>query len=165
MIAMILGLSLTMMASTTYASDDHQHNMDDHTHGMMSSHHHDDAMDDSHHKMGKGMQKASGMFLVKKSVDGYDVTFHVMKAKKGMEHGGSHHFMIKIEKGHEIVGNAMINSKVKYPDGKAQTKKMMKMGDWYMAGYDLKHEGKHQMMILFKTADGQKHKAGVYYPE
>ena len=42
---------------------------------------------------------------------------------------------------------------------------MMKMGDWYMAGYDLGHNGQHQLMALFKTADGVKHFGGVYYPE
>jgi hypothetical protein len=40
----------------------------------------------------------------------------------------------------------------------------MEIGDWLIAGYDLGHEGKHQLMILFKTADGKKHKGGVYYP-
>jgi len=39
----------------------------------------------------------------------------------------------------------------------------MKMGDWYMNGYDLQKNGKHQMMILFKTPDGKKHQGGVFY--
>jgi len=33
-----------------------------------------------------------------------------------------------------------------------------------MVGYDLGNEGNRQMMILFKTADGKKHKDGAYYP-
>ncbi len=32
-----------------------------------------------------------------------------------------------------------------------------------MAGYDLERKGKHQLMILFKTSDGKKHRWG-YYP-
>ena len=104
------------------------------------------------------------MFLVKKQIDGYDVSFHVMKAKPGKEMGGSHDFMIKVEKDGKALNNIVMNTKVKHPNGQSESKKTMKMGDWLMAGYDLGHEGKHQMMILFKTADGKKHKGGVYYP-
>ena len=39
------------------------------------------------------------------------------------------------------------------------------MGDWYMTGYDLGEKGKHQLIVLFKTSDGKKHKGGVYYQE
>lgn len=104
------------------------------------------------------------MFLKKKEIDGYTVTFHVMKAEPGQEMGGSHNFMIKVEKDGKALSNITMNTKVKHPSGKSETKKTMKMGDWLMAGYDLGHEGKHQLMILFKTADGNKHKGGVYYP-
>lgn len=135
----------------------------DHAH----SHDNDKASTSSHHPDDMGMNDTSskndGMFLVKKEIDGYNVTFHIMKAKPGKEMGGSHDFMIKVEKD----GKAMIvpmNTKVIYPNGESEVKKTMKMGDWLMAGYDLAPEGKHQMMILFKTADGKKHKGGVYYP-
>ena len=105
----------------------------------------------------------AAMFLKKMEVDGYTVSFHVMKANDNMHHGGSHDFMIKIEKDGKVEQNVLINSKVIDPNGKAESKKLMKMGDWYMAGYDLGENGKYQLMILFKTADGKKHKAGVYY--
>ena len=104
------------------------------------------------------------MFLKKKEIDGYTVTFHVMKAKPGKEMGGTHDFMIKVEQDGKALSNIAMNTKVKHPSGKSETKKAMKMGDWMMAGYDLGHAGKHQLMILFKTADGKKHKGGVYYP-
>jgi len=106
----------------------------------------------------------SDMFLKKKTIDGYQVSFHVMPAQKGMEHGGSHNFMLKIEQGSRVVTDAKVNSKVIHPNGGSDTKMMMRMGDWYMAGYDLGHDGKHQLLVLFKTADGKKHKGGVYYP-
>ena len=61
------------------------------------------------------------------------------------------------------IQNVKINSKVVHPNGDAETKPLAKMGDWFMSGYDLGHTGKHQLMILFKTADGKKHKGGVYY--
>lgn len=104
-----------------------------------------------------------GMFLKKESIDGYDVSFHVMKATPGKEMGGSHDFMVKVEKNGKTIDSIVMNTKVIYPDGKSESKPTMLMGDWLMAGYDLKHAGKHQLMILFKTADGEKHKGGVYY--
>ena len=128
-------------------------------------HDHDKGMTHDDHAHGMHDQKqGGGMFLEKKEIDGYTVSFHVMPAKKGMEHGGSHNLMIKIEQNGKALTEVKINSKVVHPDGKAETKPLMKMGDWLMAGYDLGHPGKHQMMILFKTADGKKHKGGVYYP-
>ncbi len=129
-------------------------------------HGHDKGMkhDDHGHEMHDQKHGAGGMFLKKKAIDGYTVSFHVMEAKKGMEHGGSHNLMIKIEQNGKAVTDVKINSKVIHPNGKAETKPLMKMGDWYMNGYDLGHEGKHQLMILFKTKDGKKHKGGVYYP-
>jgi len=135
---------ILVFVSPLQASDDHN---DAHSHG------HDEATHTSQH----------GMFLKKKEIDGYSVTFHIMKAKPGKEMGGSHDFMVKVEKDGKAFTNIVMNTKVKHPDGKEESKKAMKMGDWLMAGYDLGHEGRHQMMILFKTDDGKKHKGGVYY--
>lgn len=104
------------------------------------------------------------MFMQKRQVDGYDVSFHIMLATQAMEHDGDHNLMIKIEKKGKVVEGTKINSKVIYPDGKSESKMLMKMGDWYMVGYDLKNTGSHQVMVLFKTANGKMHKAGVYYP-
>lgn len=103
------------------------------------------------------------MFLEKRDIDGYNVSFHVMPAAEGMNHGGSHNLMVKIEQGATVVTELQANSKVVYPDGKEVSKPLMKMGDWYMAGYDLKETGKTQLMVLFKTADGKKHFGGVHY--
>lgn len=140
------GILLLSMA-TLHAAGDHAHSHDNHG-------------DVSHHDMN---MTEDVMFLQKKKVDGYDVSFHIMKANSGKEMGGSHDFMIKVEKAGKVLTYIVMNTKVIHPDGTAESKKTMKMGDWHMAGYDLGHEGKHQMMILFKTKDGKKHKAGVYY--
>lgn len=141
--------TLLAVGSVAYAGGSHQHSHDDDPQSMSAM---------------KGMsQQTDEMFLVKKQIDGYDVSFHVMKAKQGKEMGGSHDFMIKVEKDGKALPKVVINTKVVHPNGQAESKKTMKMGDWLMAGYDLGHEGKHQMMILFKTADGKKHKGGVYY--
>ena len=126
----------------------------DHQHRKMNMH-----GDASH--MRSGMK--SGAFMVKKEVDGYQVTFHVMKAPQGMQKGGSHHFMLKVEQDSKPETDLIVNSKVIHPGGQSESKMMMRMGDWYMASYDLGHPGKHQVMVLFKTPDGKKHFGGVYY--
>ncbi len=118
-----------------------------------------------HASMKGDMNQKKGAFLVKKEIDGYTVSFHAMKAKEGMQHRGTHTFMAKIEKDGKALTDLVVNSKVTHPNNKSESKMMMKMGDWYMAGYDLGHEGQHQLMVLFKTADGAKHFAGVYFPE
>lgn len=109
-------------------------------------------------------QAAPGMLEKQQMIDGYSVTFQITAAEKGQEMGGSHNVMIKVQKDGKALTDVAVNSKVIYPDGKAETKMMMGMGDWYMAGYDLGQAGKHQVMVLFKTADGAKHKGGIYYP-
>jgi len=135
---------ILMLASPLHASGDHN---DGHSHG------HDKAMSSA----------PSNMFLEKKEIDGYNVSFHIMKAKPGKAMGGSHDFMIKVEKDGKPITDIVMNTKVVHPNGKAESKTAMKMGDWLMAGYDLGHSGEHQMMVLFKTTDGKKHKGGVYY--
>lgn len=145
-------LILLFIGSASHAADGHSHG---HNHGH-------DNMKHSDHDMGD-MGHDSDMFLEKRHINGYDVSFHVMEAQKGMEHGGTHNFMIKVEQNGKTLGNVKINSKVVHPNGHAEIKGLMKMGDWYMNGYDLGHDGKHELMILFKTADGKKHKGGVYY--
>ncbi len=151
-------LSVTLLSATGLFAPAFAGGKHDHGHG--------DAMDEmsQHDSNGMGMSADSkAMFLEKRSVDGYDVSFHVMQAKPGKQMGGSHDFMIKVEASGKALTDIVMNTKVVHPNGKSETKKTMKMGDWYMAGYDLGHEGEHQLMILFKTADGKKHKSGVYY--
>ena len=142
-----------------------------------------------HSHMQGDMSQAKEMFLVKKEIDGFTVSFHVMKPKAAMVDGGAHHsagqtngtgavrpqgeghdalnhnLMVKVEKDGKALTDLTANSKVTHPNGKSESKMLMKMGDWYMAGYDLGHEGTHQLMVLFKTPDGSKHFTGVYYPE
>jgi len=104
-----------------------------------------------------------GMFLVKKEIDGYTVSFHIMKAKEGMQHGGAYNLMVKVEKNGKALTNILINSKVSHPNKESESKMLIQMGDWFMAGYDLGHPGVHQIMVLFKTSDGKKHFGGIEY--
>ena len=143
-----------LLLSVAHAAEERGHGNHDADH---SSDHSGDHGDMSH--------ESNNMFLVKKAIDGYTVSFHVMEAQVGMRHGGSHNFMIKVEQNDKALDNVIINSKVIYPNNKADSKSLMKMGEWYMAGYDLGQKGEHQLMILFKTVDGQKHQGGVYYPQ
>ncbi|MDQ6963216.1 MAG: hypothetical protein Q9M28_11940 [Mariprofundaceae bacterium] len=143
-------LAITSVPSV-FAADAHQHGGEHHNMQAKSQQ--------------SDMGQMTGMFLVKKDIDGFQVSFHAMKVKEGMQHGGTHNVMIKVEKDGHVLGDLSINSKVVHPNNKAESKMLMKMGDWYMAGYDLGHEGQHQLIILFKTSDGVKHSGGVYYPE
>jgi len=139
-----------------------------HDHGHDNAAHHDTIDKAKHdhnshdHGQHDGMSQ-DGVFLVEKDIDGYQVSFHVMETTPGMEHGGKHNLMIKIADGDKVLHDVKVNSKVVYPNGDNDSRSLMRMGDWYMNGYDLDAKGKHQLMILFKTADGKKHKGGVYY--
>ncbi len=163
----MITLTALLATGSVYAAGDHD--KPHHESGMQSEDHdHNSGMKHDNHNTHEGHDNSGSamgkMFLVNKQINGYDVTFHVMQAKEGKEMGGTHDFMIKVEKDGKVLTDITMNTKVIHPDGKAETKKTMKMGDWLMAGYDLGHAGKHQLMILFKTADGEKHKGGVYYP-
>jgi len=159
-----IGLAITvtstiLISSTVMSGDGHDHGHKDHnSQKSMSDHSGHDMSDSMNHSKSK-------MFLKKKKIDGYDVSFHVMKANDGMRHGGSHNFMVKVEKNGKTLKDVVINSKVIYPNKKAESKMLMKMGDWFMNGYDLDDKGKHQLMVLFKTNEGTKHKGGVYFSE
>lgn len=158
--AALLAVSVAM--PNAWATGDHAHG-EGHSHNPCSMH--EGHMDGDMHK---NMQHDAGMkkgtYLEKADIDGYTVSFHVMKAPEGMAHGGSYHLMIKIEKNGVISALQAVNSKVTHPNDKSESKMMMKMGDWYMAGYDLDHPGQHKIMVLFKTEDGKKHFIGVKYP-
>jgi len=137
----------------------HEHEQSAHDH---KAHQHDMGQEGDgamQHDMGAMKE----MFLVKKDVDGYVVSFHIMPVKEGMQHGGTHNLMIKVESDGAELSDIMINSKVFYADKSSESKMLMKMGSWYMAGYDLGKAGKHGVMVLFKTSDGKKHKTSIYY--
>jgi len=161
----LLAASLLLSSSMAFAHGDEGHKMDmGHNpcdmHGMKGMEHNPCDMSSM-----KDMTGMKGMFLKKIMIDGYEVSFHVMKAPEGMAHGGSHHLMVKVEKSGDIIALQAVNSKITHPNSKSESKMMMKMGDWYMASYDLGHAGDHKIMILFKTNDGKKHFGGVTYPE
>ncbi len=159
---MLLAAGLLLSSSMAFAHGDEGHGMKGMAHNPCDMH----GMKGMSHNpcdMGtmKGMPK--GSFMKKVMIDGYEVSFHVMKAPEGMAHGGTHHIMIKVEKNQMITPLQAVNSKITHPNGQSESKMMMKMGDWYMAGYDLGHAGDHKIMVLFKTEDGKKHFGGTVY--
>jgi len=153
-----------MGISPVFASGNHE-GMDAHHGTMNSGMSHEMGKDHMNGKMtGQMKDHMNGMALVRKNIDGYPVSFHIMKAPEGMKkHGGAYHFMFKAEKNSKALTDILVNSKVTHPNGQSESKMMMKMGDWYMAGYDLGHPGVHQVMVLFKTSDGKKHFGGIEY--
>ncbi len=150
----ILAGIMAVAAAQPAMAHDHGH-MDDGMHNPCSmGMHMDGAMGDM-----------KGGFLTEKDIDGYKVSFHIMKAPAGKDQGGSHHVMVKFEKDGKVVTDLVANSKAMHPNGKSESKMLMKMGDWYMAAYNLDHKGQHQVMVLFKTADGAKHFGGISFPD
>ncbi len=159
-IMIIVGLMSFGMGQNVMAHGDQEHGHDGQAMESMDGHQHMKGM--GHNPC--DMKSMPGAFLKKTVIDGYDVSFHVMKAPEGMEHGGTHHVMVKVEQDNKVISLQAINSKVTHPNNKAESKMMMKMGDWYMASYDLGHAGEHKIMVLFKTSDGSKHFGGIDYP-
>lgn len=159
---MVFGVTTSALAHEH--EDGEMHQIKKHAQHMEHDGHHDMNAHDMSEHSDMDMGKSSSMFLKKKEVDGYTVTFHVMPAKKEMVHGGSHTLMVKIEQDGKEVSDVLINSKVFFPNKTTDSKMLMKMNGWFMNGYDL-GEGKHGILVLFKTADGKKHKTSVYYPE
>ncbi len=107
-------------------------------------------------------------FIARKGIEGnYTVTFHIMRAPVGMRHSKDHyHLMVTIEKNGSTLTNLQVLSRVKHPDGSVEKKAMIRMGDWFLARYNLDHEqGRHWIVVTFTTADGKTHSSGTYYPE
>jgi len=164
MIFMISGVLLLASAQITLANDDVRKRHGVHFHGPLHGDKGTKQMKGhAEHPPAEANAMKKGAFLMKKDIDGFTVSFYVMKVEQDMQHGGTHNFLVKIEKNGKALSDLMINSKVTYPNDKSESKMMMKMGDWYMAGYELGHEGEHQLIVLFKTADGAKHFGGVLY--
>jgi len=89
-----------------------------------------------------------------------------MKMKENTEPGTTHNItvILKDEKTQKEITNAQINMKVIDPKGKDQVKSMKyeEMMKSYDAYFNLKENGKYQVMILFKIGE-QKRTAGIYY--
>ncbi len=57
-------------------------------------------------------------------------------------------------------------SAAKHPGGETgAAQPMIRMGNWYMALYNLSHEqGRHWLPVLFDR-EGEHFSSGIYYPE
>ena len=159
MFAAMLGAMSGLMPAAASAGEHAMHDMQGMNHDMSGT------VEMQHEMKPDSAHGEQAMFLKKVEVDGYTVTFHVMPAAAGMQHGGSDNLMVKIERAGEVLQDVMVNSKVKFQDGPASSKMLMRMGDWYMNGYNLSTHRGTQLMVLFKTSDGKKHFTGVWYPE
>jgi len=65
-----------------------------------------------------------------------------------------------------VLHDVIPESRVKHPDGHTTVrKKMILLGDWYMARYDLSHDqGRHWVMVSFDR-NGKRYETSIYYPE
>jgi len=158
---MLVLVGLLFSTSMAFANGGEEHHMDGMGHNPCSMKH----MGGMKHNPCDMTAMKEGGSLQKAVIDGYDVSFHIMKAPEGMAKGGTHHVMIKVEQNNNIIALQAVNSKVTHPNEQSESKMMMKMGDWYMAAYDLGHAGEHKVMVLFKTTDERKHFGGIKYQE
>jgi len=114
------------------------------------------------------MNHKSTFFVAQKGVkDGYVFIFHVMPAPEGEVYSRTnYHLMVSVEKDGVPLTDLQVYSAVKHPDGSVRPKApMMRMGNWYMALYNLSHEqGQHWLTVSFEQA-GKTYSSGVYYPE
>lgn len=100
---------------------------------------------------------------MRKEIDGYTVRFRIEPATPGMRHGGTHNLMVEVEKNGRALHDLLVNSRVTHPIKKTENKMMVRMGDWYMAGFDLGHPGTHRITVLFKTPDEKIHLGDIEY--
>ncbi|MDQ6951727.1 MAG: hypothetical protein Q9M26_08690, partial [Mariprofundales bacterium] len=122
--ALILGGLLAIALSTpALAHDDVRKLSGHHMHGRL----HGDKDNPC------SMMGAMRGVLMVKEVDGFTVSFHIMKAMAGMKHGGRNNLMIKVKRDGKVLTDLVVNSKVTHPNGKSESKMMMQMGDWYAA--------------------------------
>lgn len=108
---------------------------------------------------------APNTFQVTRQTAGYQVTFHVIPLEDGMRRDTGHSLMVKLERNGQIIRDAKVNSRVVFPDKSEGQQLMQRVGDWYTASYTMQGEVRHQLMILFQTADGKIHRSGTYYPK
>jgi len=114
------------------------------------------------------MEHKKDFFVAHKGISGgYEMIFHVMPAPEGLGYSRvNYHLMVSVQKEGKPITNLTLNSTVKHPDDSVEPKApMMRMGDWYMALYNLSHEkGQHWLAVSFEQA-GKTYSSGVYYPE
>ena len=92
------------------------------------------------------------------------MSFHVVPVADGLRQGSTHSVMVKLERNGQLITDVKINSRVIFPDKTQQQKLLSRTGDWYTANYDMQGPTRHQIMVLFQTADGKIHRSGTYFP-
>ncbi|MDX8408510.1 MAG: hypothetical protein R8J84_00490, partial [Mariprofundales bacterium] len=114
------------------------------------------------------MDHQKDFYVARKGLeDGYEVMLHVMPAPEETGYSRTfYHLMVAVKKDGVLQQDLQLYSEVRHPDGSVEkVERMMRMGDWYMARYDLGHEqGRHWLSIHF-ARDGSDYTTGIYYPE
>jgi len=164
--AIITGVTLTLSGGASYAEMDHPMG---------------DKMKHENMKHEMEMKMPEGLSMKTLQVDDYNLTFHVMTMPEyhklmkamGMKHSQmegdtSHHIMVDVtDKDGKKVTKAAVKVKVINPRKESQEKPlkpMMGQLGQYGADFKMIHEGKHQVMILFKVG-GKMHKGGYWYEQ
>jgi len=114
------------------------------------------------------MDHSKRFFVAHKGIeDDYEIIFHVMPAPEGEGFSRTnYHLMVSVLQAGKPVTDLTLYAMAKHPDGAVDKKaKMMRMGQWYMALYNLSHEkGQYWLTVSFEH-HGKIYSSGVYYPE
>ncbi|MDQ6998516.1 MAG: hypothetical protein Q9M17_07365 [Mariprofundus sp.] len=157
-VLVIAGMLLLLSVQIAFADDDVRKRHGVHFHGPLHGAH-------AENKQAEPSSVQQGTFLIKKNIDGFNISFQVIKVEPAMRQGGTHRLLVKVVRNRVALSGLTINSKVSHPNDQSESKIMLETGGWYVASYNLGHAGDHQLMVLFKTEDGAKHFGGVLYQD
>lgn len=97
---------------------------------------------------------------------GFEVIFNVMRVPEDMARDkDDYHLMVSIQKDGKVLHPLHVHSRVRHPNGTVDQADMTRVGNWYMARYNLSHEqGRHWITVQFDVS-GTKYSTGIYFPE
>ncbi len=126
------------------------------------------APSDSAVQASRVMDHQRDFYVARKGLaDGYVLTLHIMPAPEGTGYSRTfYHLMAEVRHGGVVQDGLVLWSEVQHPDGRTEPRnRMVRIGSWYMARYDLSHDqGRHWLTVSFAW-DGKRYSTGIYYPE
>lgn len=105
-----------------------------------------------------------GKLVHEKKLDDFNLRFKVVDVAESVPDGGSHNLLLNIKRDGRTLHHLSVNSVVEKNRGERKSKSMMKLGDWYLAGYDFMPSDEYTITVSFKSPDGRHHSSTINYP-
>ena len=105
-----------------------------------------------------------GKLILAKAIEDYHLRVKVISVNKSLPDGGSHNLLVNIKHQERVQYGLAVTTKVVSGNGHKKTKPMLELGDWYLGGFDLETTDKHQITVMFKTAEGKIYSSEIAYP-